>query len=125
MRRIFFISALFLLLGLLAGFSDTSERLDGDQLAELFATDTSAKFTTVRFGGRVAFNADNSAHLTIPALGEDDGKWHLNGDQICVKWNKALKNAEVCAYLNLKEDGTFSVRNPATNVSLGSFTILN
>lgn len=125
MRRIFYISTLVLFGGILTSCSDSSKRLDTIQLAELFASEARAKFTTLRFEGSVRFNADNSAHLTIPALGEDDGEWHLNGDQICVKWNKALKNVEVCAYLNLKENGTFSVRNPATNVSLGSFTILN
>lgn len=125
MRRVFYVSTLFLLLGILTSCSDNSKRLDATQLAELFASDTRAKFTTLRFEGSVRFNADYSAHLIVPALGEDDGKWYLNDDQICVKWNKALKKAEVCAYLHLKENGTFSVRNPATNVSLGSFTILN
>lgn len=125
MKRLFFIAILLSLSGILASCNDTSKRLDAKQLIELLTGDKKGEFTTLRFDGTVAFDADGSAHLSISALGDDDGKWHLDNDQICVKFNEALRKRERCAYLHLNVDGSFSVRNPATNVSLGSLTILN
>ena len=106
--------------------SQESKRLDASDLETLFDVEIEQRiaFSSFRFTGNVILRPDRTAHLTIPALGEDQGMWWLAADTICSKWNTALNSKPRCAHIFLQQDGNYKAHDPQTGDLLGTFEIL-
>ncbi|MEM7068108.1 MAG: hypothetical protein AAF478_04415 [Pseudomonadota bacterium] len=108
---------------LLTGCSDQYRKLEATELANLIGTEKKAGFSSFRFTGTVSLFADGSAHLNLPALGEDDGKWWLEEDRICSKWKKALKRNKRCAQIGVLADGSYVAIDPANGFQLAKIRV--
>ena len=121
MKRLFGCLALLLI----TSCSEKGVRLEEADLIRMLEQERTAGFSSLRYTGTVLLRTDRSATLNIPALGEDTGRWWIEGNKLCSKWTKALNGNAACAYIDKLPDGNFAVHDPKTSLKIATFTLIN
>lgn len=107
----------------LAGCSEQGTRLSAGDLAALVAEGLRISWQGYGYSGSARIFPDGTAHLKVPARGEDRGEWWLNGDQICSKWQRVRRGKTLCAHVGIFPDGSYELRSPKQGVQWGIFVL--
>ena len=65
----------------------------GETLETLLASDRKIAFSRFHVTGSGVLRADGRFSIVVPRLGEDQGRWWLDGDRICSRWDPVPQGA--------------------------------
>ena len=111
MKKTLLITLTFLAIGV----TQAGERLNNEQLKALYTGKTLIN-ENLRLGpAKTYFGEDGTVHSKAESGTERIGKWWIDGDKRCIRWNH--KNKNFCLYTEKNDDGTHSmVKNGKTVV---------
>lgn len=107
----------------LAGCREELDMVPGTTLEALLASDRKIAFSRFHVAGSGVLRADGRFSIVVPRLGEDQGRWWLDGDRICSRWDRFRKEETLCALIGRLPDGTYRSLFPDTGAHLADFTV--
>lgn len=117
--------AAVLSLALLVGCEDDDDILSGQQLTAFLSVERKINFTGFRIAGAALLRPDGSFEIEVWRLGEDTGKWWVEDDQLCSRWNTFREGRILCSSVRKGPDNTYEVLHPGGSFTLVKFKLAN
>jgi len=103
MKKMLLIAVTFLMIGT----AQAGERLNNEQLKALYTGKTLVNENLKLGPVNTYFADDGTVHSKAKSGKERIGKWWIDGDKRCIRWNN--KNKDFCLYTEKNDDGTHSM----------------
>ena len=107
----------------LAGCREELDMVPGKTLEALLVSDRKIAFSRFHVTGSGVLRADGRFSIVVPRLGEDQGRWWLEGDRICSRWDRFRKGQDLCAAIGRLPDGSYRSLFPDTGAHMADFTV--
>ncbi|MCI5096272.1 MAG: hypothetical protein MRY77_08170 [Rhodobacteraceae bacterium] len=118
---------LFSLLALvcLAGCREDVDLLPAETLHALLKNERKIEFTRFQFRGTGMLGPDGRFVVAIPLLGQDEGRWWIEEDRICSRWDRFRQGRTLCALVGRLPDGRYRSLFPDSGSFLADVKLLD
>jgi hypothetical protein len=108
------IGAAFFVATLIVGTPAVAASLSGKDISALVSGKSANwKSTDGKLSGTIRWSTNGSLSVTgnFGKFSSDNGKWRVDGNKLCTKWNKLKKGAESCNSIMPLNDRSYKMGN--------------